>query len=151
MSATTVTPRTGRRLSAKWVTILLFLLPGLALYLLFVLFPVVQAVRYSLYNWNGLKPLTDFAGLDLIADRRLLHCTLTATEHPVRTVSAVRPTARIRATDAGAYLCSIRMRTQSRVRGGLLTMDMRHTIAVPCPGRRVCLSRRLGESRDPPA
>jgi len=64
MSATTVRPRAGRRLSAKWVTIILFLLPGLALYLLFVLFPVVQAARYSLYNWNGLKPLTDFIGID---------------------------------------------------------------------------------------
>ena len=64
MSATTVMPRTGRRLSAKWVTIILFLLPGLALYLLFVLFPVVQAARFSLYNWNGLKPLTDFIGID---------------------------------------------------------------------------------------
>jgi raffinose/stachyose/melibiose transport system permease protein len=46
------------------VTIILFLLPGLALYLLFVLFPVVQAARYSLYNWNGLNPLTDFVGID---------------------------------------------------------------------------------------
>jgi raffinose/stachyose/melibiose transport system permease protein len=64
MSATTVRPRGGRRLSAKWVTIILFLLPGLALYLLFVLFPVVQAARYSLYNWNGLNPLTDFVGID---------------------------------------------------------------------------------------
>jgi len=45
------------------VTIILFLLPGLALYLVFVLFPVVQAARYSLYNWNGLNPLTDFVGI----------------------------------------------------------------------------------------
>jgi raffinose/stachyose/melibiose transport system permease protein len=64
MNATEVRPRTGGRLSAKWMTIILFLLPGLALYLLFVLFPVVQAARYSLYNWNGLKPLTDFIGID---------------------------------------------------------------------------------------
>ena len=45
------------------MTIILFLLPGLALYLVFVLFPVVQAARYSLYNWNGLNPLTDFVGI----------------------------------------------------------------------------------------
>ena len=64
MNATEVRPRTGGRLSAKWMTIILFLLPGLALYLLFVLFPVVQAARYSLYNWNGLKPLTDFIWID---------------------------------------------------------------------------------------
>ena len=64
MNARRVRPRAGGRLSAKWVTIILFLLPGLALYLLFVLFPVVQAARFSLYNWNGLQPLTDFAGLE---------------------------------------------------------------------------------------
>jgi len=64
MNATRVRPRAGRRPSATWVTIILFLLPGLALYLLFVLFPVVQAARYSLFNWNGLKPLTDFIALD---------------------------------------------------------------------------------------
>lgn len=64
MNATRVRPRAGGRLSARWVTIILFLLPGLALYLLFVLFPVVQAARFSLYNWNGLQPLTDFAGLE---------------------------------------------------------------------------------------
>jgi len=64
MNARRVRSRAGGQLSAKWVTIILFLLPGLALYLLFVLFPVVQAARYSLFNWNGLKPLTDFIWLD---------------------------------------------------------------------------------------
>ena len=39
------------------------MLPALALYALFVLFPIVQAARYSLYDWNGLEPLTDFVGL----------------------------------------------------------------------------------------
>src|SRR6185503_5383497 len=34
------------------------------LYVLFVIVPVVQAVRYSTYAWNGLGPLTDFVGLD---------------------------------------------------------------------------------------
>ena len=41
----------------------LFMLPALALYAVFVLFPIVQAARYSLYDWNGLEPLTDFIGL----------------------------------------------------------------------------------------
>ncbi len=44
-------------------TIGLFLLPALLLYGVFVLIPIVQAVHYSLYRWNGLKPLTDFIGL----------------------------------------------------------------------------------------
>jgi raffinose/stachyose/melibiose transport system permease protein len=43
--------------------IALFLLPALGLYALFVLLPIAQAVRYSLFRWNGLKPLTDFVGL----------------------------------------------------------------------------------------
>jgi raffinose/stachyose/melibiose transport system permease protein len=63
MTATTAPPRIGSRRPTKWVTIGLFLLPALALYLLFVLFPVVQAAYYSLFKWNGLQPLTDFIGL----------------------------------------------------------------------------------------
>jgi raffinose/stachyose/melibiose transport system permease protein len=35
----------------------------MALYGLFVLLPIVQAVHYSLFKWNGLTPLTDFVGL----------------------------------------------------------------------------------------
>ena len=34
------------------------------LYVLFVLVPIGLAAYYSLYNWNGLGPLTDFVGLD---------------------------------------------------------------------------------------
>jgi len=63
MSATSARPRVGWRLPTKWVTITLFLLPALALYVLFVLYPVVQAAHYSLFKWNGLQPLTDFVGL----------------------------------------------------------------------------------------
>ena len=48
----------------RLVTVGLFLLPALALYGLFVLFPIVQAAHYSLFKWNGLQPLTDFVGLD---------------------------------------------------------------------------------------
>lgn len=47
-----------------WSTIIVFLLPALALYSLFVLYPIVQSVRYSLYDWNGFGPLADFVGLD---------------------------------------------------------------------------------------
>jgi raffinose/stachyose/melibiose transport system permease protein len=41
-----------------------FLLPALLLYALFVLYPIFQSARYSLYDWNGLEPLTEFVGLD---------------------------------------------------------------------------------------
>ena len=30
----------------------------------FVVYPIVQSTRYSLYDWNGLEPLTDFVGID---------------------------------------------------------------------------------------
>jgi raffinose/stachyose/melibiose transport system permease protein len=67
----TTSPATGapgrsrlRRSSRTWAGIGLFLLPALALYAAFVLLPIVQAARYSLYDWNGLEPLTKFIGLD---------------------------------------------------------------------------------------
>ncbi|MFL5677863.1 MAG: carbohydrate ABC transporter permease [Chloroflexota bacterium] len=55
--------RTGLRLPGKWLTITLFLLPALALYLVFVIVPIVQAAHFSLFKWNGLGPLEDFVGL----------------------------------------------------------------------------------------
>jgi raffinose/stachyose/melibiose transport system permease protein len=56
-------PGAGSTRSRKWLTIALFLLPGLALYLVFVIVPIIQAAHFSLYRWNGLTPLTDFIGL----------------------------------------------------------------------------------------
>jgi raffinose/stachyose/melibiose transport system permease protein len=57
-----------------WSTIILFLLPALLLYALFLLYPIVQSARYSLYEWNGFGPLQDFVGLqnfkDVFADQR---------------------------------------------------------------------------------
>lgn len=44
--------------------IFVFLLPAAALFFTFVLFPIVQATYFSLYQWNGLGPLDDFVGLD---------------------------------------------------------------------------------------
>ena len=49
--------------SIRWLTIGLFVLPAVALYAVFVVLPVLQAMNYSLYKWNGLAPLTDFVGL----------------------------------------------------------------------------------------
>jgi len=62
MSAASGQEQVRRRPTAKWATIVLFLLPALALYVVFVLFPIVQAAHYSLYKWNGLQALTDFVG-----------------------------------------------------------------------------------------
>jgi len=48
---------------SRWLTIGLFVLPALTLYAVFVLLPVLQAMQYSLYKWNGLTPLTEFVGV----------------------------------------------------------------------------------------
>ena len=53
-----------RRLSRRRVELAIFLAPALALYILFLVVPVVQAVHYSVYSWNGLGKLTDFVGFD---------------------------------------------------------------------------------------
>ena len=47
----------------SWPAVVLFLLPAIALYAMFVVYPIIQSTRYSLYDWNGLEPLTDFVGL----------------------------------------------------------------------------------------
>jgi raffinose/stachyose/melibiose transport system permease protein len=59
-SAATVSATTSRR---TWLPIVLFLLPALALYVVFVLLPIVQGAFYSLFKWNGLQPLTNFIAL----------------------------------------------------------------------------------------
>lgn len=48
--------RTGDRL----LLITLFTLPGMLLFLLFVLLPIGQSFYYSLYNWEGFGPPVDF-------------------------------------------------------------------------------------------
>jgi len=46
--------RGRRRAVAGW----LFVLPALAMYGLFVLQPLTQTIRYSLYRWDGIGPMT---------------------------------------------------------------------------------------------
>ena len=47
----------------KWFTIAFFLVPAAIVYIWLVILPVIRAVQFSLYQWNGLGPLTDFVGL----------------------------------------------------------------------------------------
>ena len=63
MTAAGRADRAGARRRRTGLMILAFLLPALVLYGLFVLLPVIQAARYSLFKWNGLGQLTDFIGL----------------------------------------------------------------------------------------
>jgi raffinose/stachyose/melibiose transport system permease protein len=52
-------PRYGRIF-----TIALFLAPASAVYIYFVILPIVQSAYYSLFRWNGLGPIENFIGLD---------------------------------------------------------------------------------------
>ena len=64
MTASTIARQgTARRRSSRVTTAALFVLPALAVYAVFVVIPIIQAVYYSGFKWNGLKPLTDFVGL----------------------------------------------------------------------------------------
>lgn len=47
----------------KTLMILFLLLPGMTIFLVFLLFPIAQSAYYSLYSWNGFGPLTDYVGL----------------------------------------------------------------------------------------
>ena len=63
MTAISRPSRSRPAVSTRWLTIGLFVLPALVLYAVFVILPVLRAMQYSLYKWNGLTPLTDFVGL----------------------------------------------------------------------------------------
>lgn len=57
-------PRRSRRRSARTAAeVLFFVSPALALFLLFVVWPIVKAAQFSLYRWKGFGPLDDFVGL----------------------------------------------------------------------------------------
>jgi raffinose/stachyose/melibiose transport system permease protein len=60
-SAAKAAGRRPRR--SGWLAIVAFLVPALALYVVFVLLPIFQGAFYSLFKWNGLQPLTTFVGL----------------------------------------------------------------------------------------
>jgi raffinose/stachyose/melibiose transport system permease protein len=46
------------------LVIFLFLLPAIVLFLLFVVYPILQSIYYSLFNWKGFGPAVDFVGLE---------------------------------------------------------------------------------------
>src|SRR3712207_1167096 len=65
-------PRSGvvvgrRRTSARtgmWITSYLFLLPALSIYLVFLVYPIVNSLWVSLHEWDGLSPTWTFIGLE---------------------------------------------------------------------------------------
>jgi raffinose/stachyose/melibiose transport system permease protein len=45
------------------LTIFLFLLPALTIFLIFVVYPILRSVYFSMFNWKGLGAATEFVGL----------------------------------------------------------------------------------------
>lgn len=52
------------RFSLKWGPIIFFLLPSMIVYVWMVIVPVLRAIQFSLYKWNGLEDLTNYQALD---------------------------------------------------------------------------------------
>ena len=64
---TTDAPRAPEWLR-KGAFLAVFLVPTAALFTLLVVWPMVEASRYSLYDWNGFGTPTDFVGFENYAD-----------------------------------------------------------------------------------
>lgn len=58
------------------LTVIFFLLPALALFLLLVIYPIFRSVYFSLFNWNGLGPAVHYVGFSnfvkILSDRVFL-------------------------------------------------------------------------------
>ncbi len=52
-----------RRRLRTFAEVLFFTGPALALFLLFVVWPILRAVQFSVYRWKGFGPLVDYVGL----------------------------------------------------------------------------------------
>ena len=57
-------PRPRGRAVRTTLEVLFFVGPALTLFAVFVVWPILKAVQFSLYRWKGFGPLTDFVGLD---------------------------------------------------------------------------------------
>lgn len=52
-----------KRFAEARITAVLFLLPAVIIFAVFVIWPILQSARYSAYSWNGLGSPTQFVGL----------------------------------------------------------------------------------------
>jgi raffinose/stachyose/melibiose transport system permease protein len=46
------------------VTAIIYLIPAVTVFLVFVIWPIIQSARYSLFVWDGIGPLTEYVGLN---------------------------------------------------------------------------------------
>ncbi|GAB3609943.1 sugar ABC transporter permease [Humibacter ginsengiterrae] len=78
-------PPPGRRRTTKWTFdrvsfMAVFLILPLAIFLIFVILPFVQAIYYSLTDWGGFSPTMNFIGftnfINLAQDSTFMHAVL---------------------------------------------------------------------------
>lgn len=67
----------------KRIELFLWLSPATVLFVGFVLAPIGIAIYYSLYNWNGFGPLTDFVGFKNYSDAISGHVFRSAVGHNI--------------------------------------------------------------------
>lgn len=51
------------RTRSKYLFAFLFIAPGLILFFIFLLMPLSNSLYYSLFNWNGFGPPTEYIGI----------------------------------------------------------------------------------------
>jgi raffinose/stachyose/melibiose transport system permease protein len=61
---TDISPIVKKNNRKKARTILLFVLPALLVYSVFILYPILATFNYSMYDWNGVQAQKAFVGLD---------------------------------------------------------------------------------------
>lgn len=88
--------------------IILFLLPGLIIFLLFVIYPIFRSVYFSTFDWNGLGPAVENIGTqnykDIFADKVFLKAMVNVIIIIVLSLAVQLPLALLLATLVGRDL-----------------------------------------------
>ncbi len=69
----------GHKAADKYLTAVLFLIPALTLFTLFVILPMIEAGYYSFFDWNGYGDPTKVVGLrnyEIVVGHRVFHSAL---------------------------------------------------------------------------
>jgi raffinose/stachyose/melibiose transport system permease protein len=92
----------------KFGTILSFLAPALLLFTVFLIYPIAQSAYYSIFNWKGFGPATDFVALDnysrILSDKNFLRALQNSLLIVVLSVTLQLPLALILALMVGRSL-----------------------------------------------
>ncbi|MBN1566193.1 MAG: sugar ABC transporter permease [Anaerolineae bacterium] len=57
-------PNRTRRTIRKTLVASVFVLPGMVVFFVFLLLPMIESAQFGFYKWDGLGPLEDYRGLD---------------------------------------------------------------------------------------